>query len=928
MKNLLLLFISMCCISSLFSQDGRDGYRISPIEIRDPLQAVKYQVQSTIDQHTLIDKISEEGVMNQTQWIDLYNMSVDINPERDLNPGRTIWQEIKAKHTYEPVLVSINKKIRIPQKRALNILIRNINAGKISADEAIRELENIKTVTRTITGVGIHLPVRRYDEKIRIRVLPQYQLGEANVRVHADEMDGGDIIFDNTTGINTIDVHVIDGKNKKTIRTTVMEKGDSDKYKTTFRRGGGGGETLPCGEIINDTNSTILTTGLPCTGGCPPNQPTVMAGETLTIPGNDGIIDRVVIITDGIDFTGARTVQVMLNSFGGASTFQSWLNQGIDIIFVDWPSPMGYVENNSQYLRSIIEDLNASDDFVAIEALIGLSMGGVISRHTLLEMEEDGVEHNVKTWVSGDAPQEGANVSVGTQAFARETSIIQNDPALDFMNSILDSPATRQLLLFQVGLDDYNSLNIHTFCWSFLFWGNCSSWIGDASITAAPDPLHTSLWNWFNSRYPTTTEANTVIIDGGTTTLGTVGQTIMNFENDQALIRSRAANGLGTAGIIVDKDYNSIFVSDRNTVLLNNISNIDVAPGSTFNVSAFNQPPELIFDNSWSFVTSTSAAGIPGNPQNTNLSSTPFDATYMTPTNDAHTVFTPAKIGWLQSQMDPSLFDPCATQFCEELFEVHECRFGRSVNRFVTTKDGQIHNNTTFGNHSPNSDNFTASVGLPISNINLTVGPLSDFVSSVNYTVSNGNINFSINLDEDYIENYFNQLPLPQEPIWQYCDERDFVLNMSGTVEYEGCDGEILSEELSVNIIYTYDFCIEVWDLDNPLFTTNLDNSIRTLDIDQANISMSDQSNNEILKDISSFIAPNPAQDFFTINGSLIGDDSSVTLFNIDGKKVLHQNITRDQNTVNSIGIAPGIYVATIVNNKTQKQVSTKLIIN
>ena len=127
----------------------------------------------------------------------------------------------------------------------------------------------------------------------------------------------------------------------------------------------------------------------------------------------------------------------------------------------------------------------------------------------------------------------------------------------------------------------------------------------------------------------------------------------------------------------------------------------------------------------------------------------------MTPTNDAHSVVAPAKIGWLQSQMDQDLFDPCATEYCEELFELHECRFGRSVDKLVIIRDGEIDDVTMFGNNNPDPDNFTTSVGLPISNISINTSLLPNFVSNVYYTTSNVNINFTIDLDQNNIEDYF-----------------------------------------------------------------------------------------------------------------------------------------------------------------------------
>lgn len=915
MKRFLLSLFSLLLFASSYGQD-RDNIRIAPLEDLRRIDAIKLQIESILEQHTYLEQVEREPIMNNTEWINLYNMGLEIDPYKELNPGLTIWREIQLKHTYDPILISVQKTIKLKDNNSLTILLNRINEGRISADEAARELMSMETISKEIYGAGIHLPARKYEEKISIKILDEYQFTSSKVKIYADHMDGNAIVFDNTTGQHTIDIHIANKNNNISIKTQVMDKKDADRYKITYRRGGGGGETLPCGELINESYSTILTTGLPCTGGCPPSQPTVIAGETLTIPGNDGIIDRVVIITDGIDFTGATSVQTILSELGGISTFQAWLNQGIDIMFIDWPSPMGFIENNSQYLRSIIEDLNASPDFIAIEAIVGISMGGIISRHTLIEMEEDGIPHNVKTWVSGDSPQEGSNVSVGVQSFARESAIISADPAVMLMNNILDSPAARQLLLHSISLDDYSSLTIHIFCWNLIFTSGCRVWLGDGSVTAAPDPLHTQLWNWFNSRYPSDTESNVSIADGGNTPIGSVGATILNYSTSGANILTKASNGLGSANIIVDKNYSSIFVQDRETVLLNDISDIDVAPGSTFNVSSFNQPPDLIFENTWSFATSASAVGVPGDPQNTDLSSSPFDAIYMTPTNDAHSVVDPAKIGWLQSQMDPALFDPCATEYCEELFEIHECRFGRYVDRFVMIKNGNIQNTLLTGNHAPDPDNFTASLGLPLTNISINTSSLPDFVSSVSFTTSNGNINFTIDLDQNYIEDYFESYPLPPDGVYFYCTDFDFDLELTGMVEYEGCDGDILNEEITINIIYTYGFCTEVIDLDGPVFR-NEDIHIKSLETNKGKIKS---------KEIS--VLPNPAQDFFVIDEGDLTDQSVLTLYQANGAVVYRQNVHLQNRIIYTYDFTPGLYFIEIVDKKSHFRKTAKIVIN
>ena len=51
--------------------------------------------------------------------------------------------------------------------------------------------------------------------------------------------------------------------------------------------------------------------------------------------------------------------------------------------------------------------------------VLGQSMGGVIARYALKDMENKGLPHDPRTYISHDAPHLGANVPLGYQFAAR-----------------------------------------------------------------------------------------------------------------------------------------------------------------------------------------------------------------------------------------------------------------------------------------------------------------------------------------------------------------------------------------------------------------------------------------------------------------------------------------------------------------------------
>lgn len=89
---------------------------------------------------------------------------------------------------------------------------------------------------------------------------------------------------------------------------------------------------------------------------------------------------------------------------------------GYDIVYVDWVKSQEYIQANSYTLKKVIEWVNnhkASAGSTETNVIIGHSMGGLIARYALKTMENQGVKHQVSTYVSYDAPHLGAHVPLG-----------------------------------------------------------------------------------------------------------------------------------------------------------------------------------------------------------------------------------------------------------------------------------------------------------------------------------------------------------------------------------------------------------------------------------------------------------------------------------------------------------------------------------
>lgn len=115
-----------------------------------------------------------------------------------------------------------------------------------------------------------------------------------------------------------------------------------------------------------------------------------------------------------------------------------------------------YIERNALALIELINELkprlaDPNEKFT----IIGPSMGGMISRYALAYMEKEYARtgdpywnHQTDTWISFDAPHQGANVPIGIQAYVEYLKFTSG--AGQLYNDNLLSPASRQLILSHV----------------------------------------------------------------------------------------------------------------------------------------------------------------------------------------------------------------------------------------------------------------------------------------------------------------------------------------------------------------------------------------------------------------------------------------------------------------------------------------------
>ncbi len=158
-------------------------------------------------------------------------------------------------------------------------------------------------------------------------------------------------------------------------------------------------------------------------------------------------------------------------------------DQQYDIIYVNWSNGTDYLQRNAYVLQEVIKWVNQEKATVGSttpNVVLGQSMGGVIARYALKDMENKNLPHDTRTYISQDAPHLGANVPLGYQLAARHArsqyvqspfQLLAGDVIVPLFNDgvgvsdyleILDQPAVKQLLIERVDSNYGSDNTIHS----------------------------------------------------------------------------------------------------------------------------------------------------------------------------------------------------------------------------------------------------------------------------------------------------------------------------------------------------------------------------------------------------------------------------------------------------------------------------------
>ncbi|MBN8621604.1 MAG: T9SS type A sorting domain-containing protein [Flavobacteriales bacterium] len=210
--------------------------------------------------------------------------------------------------------------------------------------------------------------------------------------------------------------------------------------------------------IVTSISSTIPYKGYGETAAFTGN------GEYEVYMGNDGVLDKPIVLVDGFDPGDTRNtagIYQMLN-YGTSQNLGDLIRaQGYDIIVLNFPTytrsdgttiidgGVDYIQRNAMILVELLTQINSAKTGNEKNVVIGPSMGGLISRYALRYMEQNSLNPDTRLYLSFDSPHLGANVPLGFQHLFNYMGFgpVGDVTMQGIVNGMLKSPAAREMLI-------------------------------------------------------------------------------------------------------------------------------------------------------------------------------------------------------------------------------------------------------------------------------------------------------------------------------------------------------------------------------------------------------------------------------------------------------------------------------------------------
>ncbi len=206
----------------------------------------------------------------------------------------------------------------------------------------------------------------------------------------------------------------------------------------TVRRGRGEFEVLSL-RTPNPSATWMLQAGIPYNGN-------YSSGEAyLYLADGHSTLTNPAIISEGFDYDNTMNWDALYALLNQQELLETIRGMGYDAVVLNYADAIAPIQQNAYLVEALVDSVNHVIGAEVNSVLLGASMGGLTTRFALAHMESTNHPHQIRTWISFDAPHGGANIPLGVQYwmdfFAGESA----DAA--YLRDILNSPAARQMLV-------------------------------------------------------------------------------------------------------------------------------------------------------------------------------------------------------------------------------------------------------------------------------------------------------------------------------------------------------------------------------------------------------------------------------------------------------------------------------------------------
>ncbi|MCF6365925.1 MAG: putative Ig domain-containing protein [Bacteroidales bacterium] len=362
---------------------------------------------------------------------------------------------------------------------------------------------------------------------------------------------------------------------------------------------------------------------------------------------------RPVIIVDGFDPGDTRDIAGLWDIANQQNMADNLIAEGYDFIIVNFFGGDDYIQRNALLVKKVIQEINTRMTAAGTMkdanqiVVIGPSMGGLITRYAIRNMEQNGQNHNVRNWVAFDSPMKGASIPLGLQHWVRffaDEGDVQG--AID-AKVALSGPAAKQMLIYHY-----------------------TATVGN---TANSNGLYSTFYNELNAMgFPEQTRI--VAIANGSGYSANQG-----FGPGDQVVKYSYASFLvdieGNIWAVPNQSYQRIFQGALNKIwplpdsyediYVNNTLPYDGAPGGKRNTFLELDQTDtggygdiIAFHNSHSFIPVISSMCIQNTVDpyfninnNINTLTTPFDKLYYPNENQDHVQITPESYAWFYHEV-------------------------------------------------------------------------------------------------------------------------------------------------------------------------------------------------------------------------------------------------------------------------------------